>query len=155
MGFDSQSTISKALRHKSESRSKQKEGSKDFYTTTTSRRSISNTKNTEQRSPLKQAAIMNLKGFDSPSKLGERFKVKGNSNSRSSNNLLNIDLKKVQTNSGFSHFQTVNEFDELSIEEQMQRLPHWKYSAAFENYMAAAENIPVAVVTEFMELYRK
>jgi len=28
-----------------------------------------------------------------------------------------------------------NHLSELSIEEKMKSLPHWRYGAAFENYM--------------------
>lgn len=53
-----------------------------------------------------------------------------------------------------SKIETVDENEELSIEDRMKNLPHWKYGAAFENYMEGITTVTPDVRDEFMKLYK-
>ena len=51
-----------------------------------------------------------------------------------------------------SKIYTVDETDELTIEERMATLPHWKYRASFDSYMSSATTVLPDLMEEFMKV---
>ena len=54
-----------------------------------------------------------------------------------------------------SKISTVEEEEETDIEERMKNLPHWKYGAAFSNYISDLQAITKDQKEEFMKLFKK
>ena len=105
-------------------------------------------------SKAKVSDLMSQNDFKSPKPVSLK---KGN-NSRSMMNLLpNIreSLIDVMSSRRPSEIHTVDEMEELPIEERMAKLPHWKYKASFESYISGITTITPDVKEDFMELYKK
>ena len=63
------------------------------------------------------------------------------------------NLQAESLNNSFK-IHTIDEFDELTIEEQMSTLPHWKYKASFYNYVRGINTVSKDVIDDFMVLYK-
>lgn len=61
----------------------------------------------------------------------------------------NIPVPKID----ISKNSTVEEEEEMDVEERMKRLPHWKYAASFRGYIDELQMVTPEVKKEFMALF--
>ena len=61
----------------------------------------------------------------------------------------NIPIPKID----ISKITTVDEEEEIDVEERMKRLPHWKYAASFRGYIDELQTVTPEVKAEFMALF--